>query len=137
MFHALSWFLVASLLLLWSLAAWALHALTAWTVANAAALTGAAASAGTLPDWLEPWVPTELSRWLGQLLAAAGPVVDSLLQAVPALSGGLTVVAWVVWGLGSVLLLLLGAGLHLLIAQWRRQAGVAGPRALRLPPAAV
>jgi hypothetical protein len=29
----------------------------------------------------------------------------------------------VIWGIGSVLLVLLGAGLHLLIALWRRRSG--------------
>jgi hypothetical protein len=43
-----------------------------------------------------------------------------MLQAVPALAGGLTVAAWVIWALGSLLLVLLGVGLHLLIAMWRR-----------------
>ena len=51
-----------------------------------------------------------------------------LLQAAPALSGGLTVLTWVVWGIGSVLLVLLGAGLHLLIALCLRHgSGGAGP----------
>ena len=45
------------------------------------------------------------------MLSGLAPVVDSLLQAAPALAGGLTVAIWVVWGIGSVLLVLLGAGL--------------------------
>ncbi len=58
------------------------------------------------------------------------PWIDSLLQAAPALSGGLTVGSWVIWGIGSVLLVLLGAGLHLLIALLRRRGrGGAGPDA--------
>jgi len=74
-------------------------------------LTGAASGAGTirLPDWLAPWVPPEIAQSAGQLLAGLGPVVDSLLQAAPALAGGVTVATWVVWGIGSVLLVMLGA----------------------------
>jgi hypothetical protein len=56
-------------------------------------------------------------------------MVDSLLQAAPALAGGLTVATWVVWGIGSVLLVLMGTGLHLLIALWRRRGGGNGPKA--------
>ena len=57
-------------------------------------------------------------------------MVDSLLQAAPALAGGLTVAAWVVWAIGGVLILLLGAGLHLLISLWRRSSGSgSGPTA--------
>ncbi len=35
---------------------------------------------------------------------------------------------WVIWGLGNVLLVLLGAGLHLLIAIWRRRGGGSDPQ---------
>lgn len=132
MFYALSWCFVAALLALWSLAAWALHAVALWTVSNAGALTGAASGAGTItvPEWLAPWVPPEAAQWVGQLMAGLMPVVDSLLQAAPALAGGLTVATWVIWGIGSALLVLLGAGLHLLIKLWRHRAGSeSGPRA--------
>lgn len=119
-----------ALLALWSLAAWALHAVAVWTVSNAGALTGAASGVGSiaLPDWLAPWVPAELVQAMTQMVAGLGPLVDGLLQAAPALAGGLTVVTWVVWAIGGVLLLLLGAALHLLIAMWRRRgSGGSGP----------
>lgn len=125
MFYALSWFVVVALLALWSLAAWGLHAVAVWTVTNAGALSGPASGVGAirLPDWLAPWVPPEIALSGSQLLAGLGPVVDSLLQAAPALAGGVAVATWVVWGIGSVLLVMLGAGLHLLIALWRRRGG--------------
>lgn len=124
MFYALSWFAVVSLLALWSLAAWALHAVAVWTVSSAGALTGAASGVGSmaLPDWLAPWVPAELVQAMTQLAAGLGPLVDGLLQAAPMLAGGLTVVTWVVWAIGGVLLVLLGVALHLLIAMWRRRS---------------
>jgi len=37
----------------------------------------------------------------------------------------------VIWALGSVLLVLLGVGLHLLIALWRRRGGGSGPQGHR------
>ena len=125
MLYALSWFVVFTSLALWSLAAWALHAVAVWTVSNAGALTGVASGASTLdlPNWLAPWVPPEVAQWGSQVLAGLAPFIDSLLQTAPALAGGLTVATWVVWGVGSVLLVLLGAGLHLLIALWRRRGG--------------
>lgn len=132
MFYALSWFFVVALLALWSLAAWALHAVAVWTVSNVGSLTGAVSGAGTItaPDWLTPWVPPEVAEWASQLMAGLAPIVDGLLQAAPALAGGLTVATWVIWGIGSVLLVLLGAGLHLLTALWRRRGGSeSGPRA--------
>ena len=141
MFYLINWFVVVALLALWSLAAWALHAAAVWAVSNAGALSGAASGAVsgagslTLPDWLAPWAPSELAQALTQLMAGLGPLVESLLQTAPALAGGLTVAAWVIWGIGSALLLLLGAGLHLLIALWRRRGGASGLSAGRLPAA--
>ncbi len=128
MFFALGWLAVIALLALWSLAVWALHAAAIWTVSNAGALSGAASGVGglVLPDWLAPWVSPALAQALARGMAGLGAVVDSLLQAAPALAGGLTVASWVVWGVGSLLLLLLGAGLHLLIALWRRRDGGGG-----------
>ena len=127
--YALTWFVVASLLALWSLAVWALHAVAVWTVSSAGALSGAAAGAAewAFPAWLAHWVPSEVAHAAGRLLASLAPVVEGLLQAAPSLAGGVSVAAWVIWGLGSVLLGLLGAGLHLLIALWRRRGPASHP----------
>ena len=137
MFYARSWFVVVALLALWSLAAWALNAVAGWTLSSAGTLTGAASGVGTvaLPDWLAPRVPPDVAQWASQAMGALAPLVDSLMQAAPALAGGMTVATWVIWGIGSALLLLLGSGLHLLIALLRRSGGGAGPSA-RSPLAA-
>lgn len=132
MFYALNWFILAALLALWSLAAWALHAAAVWSLSSAGAFAGAASGAGTiaLPDWLAPWLPPQAAQWASQTMGVLAPFIDSMLQAAPALAGGLTVVTWAIWGIGSVLLVLLGAGLHLLIALLRRRgSGAAGPNA--------
>ena len=130
MFYALSWFLVFGLFALWSLAAWAVHAVAMWSVSNAGALTGVTSGVEglRLPEWLSPWVPPEIAQTMTSLLSSFAPVVESLLQTTPALTGGLSMVIWVIWGLGSALLVLLGAGLHLLIAMWRRRARGSGPQ---------
>jgi hypothetical protein len=130
MLYALSWSVVFSLLALWSLAARAFHSITAWTVSNAGALTGAASGVEgfRLPVWLAPWVPPEIVQAMTSLLSGLAPAVESLIQAAPALAGGLTVATWLIWGLGSVLLVLVGAGMHLLIAMWRRRGGGPGPQ---------
>ncbi len=130
MFYLLSWFFVFGLFALWSLTAWAVHAVAAWSVSNAGALTGVASGVEDLrlPEWLAPWVPPEIAQAMTSLLASFAPVMESLLQTVPALAGGLTMVTWVIWGLGSALLLLLGVGLHLGIAMWRRHSGGSGPQ---------
>lgn len=137
MFYALSWFAVFGLLALWSLAAWAFHAVAVWAVSNAGMLKGATSGVEGfhLPGWLSPWVPPEMAQAMTSLLSGLAPAVEGLLQAAPALAGGLSVATWVVWGLGSALLVLLGVGLHLLIAMWRRRGG--GPLLPPRPPVTV
>ncbi|MCG3187081.1 MAG: hypothetical protein IOMNBAOH_01678 [Rhodocyclaceae bacterium] len=137
MFYAISWFAVLSLLALWSLAAWALHAVAVWTLSNVGALTGASSgvAAGVtglrLPDWLAPWVPQEVAQAMTSLLSGLAPFFEGLLQAAPALASGVTAATWVIWGLGSGLLVLLGAGLHLVIAMWHRRGAASGPNPAR------
>lgn len=129
MFYAIIWIIVASLLALWSLAAWALHAVGVWTVSNAGALSGAATGVESLrlPQRLAPWVPPEVAQSFATMLADLAPLVDSLLQSVPAVAGGVSVAVWVLWGIGAVLLIALGAVLHVLIAMWRRKSGGGTP----------
>jgi hypothetical protein len=123
MLYALSWFMVLLLLALWSLSVWALNALAVWTLSGAGQLSlpTAGTEALALPAWLAPWVPPELVQAIASTWAAFGPAVEWLLQAVPLLAGGVSILSWVVWALGSLLLLLLGGGLHLLIALLRRK----------------
>ncbi|MEI7465183.1 MAG: hypothetical protein WCJ87_07555 [Burkholderiales bacterium] len=130
MFYALSWIFVLGLLALWSLGVWALHAVAVWAVSNVGSLSGAASGIEglRLPDWLAPWAPPEVAQAVTSLLSGLAPVVEGLLQAVPALVGVLSVATWVVWGLGSMLLVLMGVGLHLLISMWRRRGGGSGPQ---------
>lgn len=125
MFYALSWFVIAALLALWSLAAWALQAIAVWTALNASARAGSTSGGGDLrlPDGLAPWVPPAIADAVHQIAAALGPTVDMLLRAAPALADGVAVVTWMAWALGCALLVLLGAALHLLIALWRRHGG--------------
>jgi hypothetical protein len=138
MFYALSWFVVLSLLAIWSLGAWAFHAVAVWAVSSAGSLSGTASGVEglRLPDWLAPWVPPEMVPAVASLRSGLEPVVEGLLQAVPALAGGLSVAMWVIWGLGSVLLVLVGAGLHLLIAMGRRRDGGGSDHPPRPPVAA-
>ncbi len=101
MIYALSWLLIFSLLALWSLAVWVVNSIAVGTVSNTGTLTGATSA------------------------------VEGLLQVVPALAGGLTMAAWVIWAVGSAPFVLLGAGLHLLITMWRRSIGRSGPQPAR------
>ena len=126
MFYAFSWFVVLSLLALWSLAAWAFHSITAWTVSNAGVLVGGAGATEGLrmPDWLAPWVPPEFALALTAMVSAFTPAIEAVLGWAPALAGGLSVAVWVIWGIGSVLLIVLGFVATGLIAVLRRRASV-------------
>jgi hypothetical protein len=131
MFYALSWLFVLGLLALWSLGAWALHAITLWSTSNVGALSGHAKAVEelNLPAWLAPWFPVEWVSAMKAMAAAMMPMVESVLAHAPDLGGGLSVVVWVLWGAGGLLLLLLGAALHAVIALLRRRTG--GPLAAR------
>ena len=126
MFYAFSWFVVFGLLALWSLAAWAFHSITAWTISNAGALTGGAGATEGLrmPDWLAAWVPPEFALALSSMVSAITPAIEAVLGWAPALAGGLSVVVWVVWAIGSVLLVVLGFVVTGLIAVLRRRASM-------------
>jgi len=131
MFYAITWFLSFMLLALWSLACWGVHAVTVWAVGSAGALAGgsAAMDAVLLPEWIKVWIPPQLAEEFGAMIASAGPVVQAALETVPALSGAVTVLAVVIWGLGALALLALAVGAHVLIAVLKRRttsAGVSG-----------
>jgi hypothetical protein len=121
MFYALGWFAVFILIALWSLGAWAFHAVTAWTISSAGALAGSSGAIEALhvPDWLAPWVPEEFALALASMLSAFTPVVEAVLEWAPALAGGLSVAVWVVWAIGSAMLIVLGVVLSAMFAVLR------------------
>lgn len=123
MFYALAWFLSFALLALWSLACWGLHAVTVWAVAGAGALAGGGAALGgsLWPEWINFWIPPDLAQTLQSMIAALGPMVQAALETVPFLSGAVSVLAWVIWGLGALTLLALTIGAHVLIAVFKRR----------------
>ena len=124
MWYAISWFLSFMLLALWSLACWGVHALPVWALARTGALSAGAAGMPALlvPQWLRDWIPPQLTQDFEALIASVGPVVQSMLEAVTALSGAVSVLAWAIWGLGAVVLVALAVGAHLVIAMLRRRS---------------
>jgi len=110
MFYALNWFVVVSLFILWSLAAWAFHSIATWTVANAATLAGGAGSIEALqvPAWLAPWVPSEYASSLNLMISSLTAALETMLGWAPAMAGGLSIAVWMGWAIGAVLLIVLG-----------------------------
>jgi hypothetical protein len=125
MLYAISWSVILILLTLWSLAAWLLHTATSWAMSSAGSLPellGGAKPQG-LPEWLAAWLPPELVQALSAWLPALAQAFDSLLQAAPALGSGLGIAVGVIWALGSLLLAILGVGLHAMLMYAKRRAG--------------
>jgi hypothetical protein len=48
-----------------------------------------------------------------------------VLGTAPALAGGITVLAWVIWAIGSLMLVGAGVAGHLGLATWRGRKGLA------------
>ena len=123
MFYALNWFVVVSLFILWSFAAWAFHSLAAWTIANAGTLAGGdgAIEALQVPVWLAPWIPSEYASGLNLMISSLTPAIQTVLEWAPALAGGLSIAVWTVWAIGAALLIVLGLLVTGLIAVLRRR----------------
>jgi hypothetical protein len=98
--------------------------LTDWL--SAAMASGAAGSAldqigqWPVPAWLAPWVDpawvetmqASVLEWL-QWLSAAMPAIGGLM-------GWISPLVWLLWGLGLVVLLCVGGGLHFLARRFDR-----------------
>lgn len=136
MLYALNWFVIFSLLALWSLGAWAFHAVSAWTLSSAGAMAGTSGAIEALrvPDWLAHWTPPELALALASMLSAFAPAIEAVLGWAPALAGGLSAAVWVVWGIGSALLIVLGLLATGMIGMLRRR--VTAPATPSRSPAA-
>ena len=132
MWHGVVWLVTACLLALWSLGAWALHAVAQWAAgfagAKAAGAAGGLAEAakqmGALkpPEWLAIWLPPGAQEQWGAMVSLFTPWVEYALTHAPSLVAWLAPAIWVVWALGGVLLLALGGSLSLLIRAIKRRA---------------
>lgn len=124
MLYAVSWFLVLALLATWSTCVWALHSLVVWSMSGAGALAGQSqhlegrAVAGWAGSWLPPdWLPLFQSG-----ASSALAFVASAFSVLPTAVAWLTPLAWVVWGIGLLVLLVGGVALHALIFTARKRA---------------
>ncbi|MFN4118248.1 hypothetical protein [Acidovorax sp.] len=128
MLYIVNWTIVMLLFALWSLAAWAFHAVVVWAITMAPTLTGPAAdlSSVPVPAWLLQFLPIEAIQGLIVALTETWTLLAGFLNAAPSVVSGVTAVTWAVWGLGSASLLALGVGIHLCVSLWvRRSAGTA------------
>lgn len=124
MFYAMLWFLVLALLALWSACVWVLHGLAVWSLTGVGAMVGQSPQLERLPvpQWIAIWLPPDLVPAVQASAAAVLPWLEAALSALPSLAGWLAPLAWVVWGLGFLVLALCGLALHAVIAMARRPA---------------
>lgn len=126
----LLWSVVGVLLALWSAVVWLGHLVLS-------ALLGAAGhlpvQTVTLPEaWLR-WLPVDVAESIPRAVESARPVLQSVLDVMPALAGGVAVLAWVTWTVGTVLLLLAAGASHAGLRWWQRNQPPAAPRAPLIP----
>ena len=127
--HVLVWLSLALLLLLWSLLAWATHALAGWSGWSAWATAGGAGAddwqawigALELPAWLAPWLPAQSLEAVKAMLAAAAPMLEWAAASAPALLAWMPTMVFALWAVGAVLLVLAGVALSVAVGVWRRR----------------
>jgi len=124
---SLFWSVVGVLLAVWSSVVWLGHALLAALLGGAGQLP---VKELALPESWTGWLPQAVSESMTQALEAAQPVLQAVAGQMPALAGGVTVLAWVVWALGVVLLLLTGAAAHAGLRRWQLSQRPASPAGL-------
>lgn len=133
--HLLVWLPTLLLIVLWSLFAWAAHALAGWSgwTAWAGGGTGdwrAWIDALALPAWLAPWLPAESLEAVKTMLVAGAPLMEWLVASMPALMAWLPALVLVIWAVGTGLLVLGGVLGSVAVGLWRRklQPSLAGAR---------
>ena len=124
MLHAISWFLALALLLIWTACVWVLHSLAAWSLTGVGAMVGQSQQIDrlTVPGWIDVWIPSDLILTFKTTAANVLPWIESALSVLPSVGVWLTPLAWIVWGVGLVILMIGAAALHALISVTRRAA---------------
>lgn len=125
MVFVVGWVLVLLLLAVWSGVVWAGQALLAGTLSHVGA---AGAGEWRVPDALSGGVPAPWAEWLAGAFETVAPLLQGLVGLLPAVAGGITVLAWVTWGLGAALLIGAGVALHVAVALWRKARPTIQPR---------
>jgi len=121
--YAISWFLVLMLLAIWSVTAWALHAVAAWSTRGLGQLVDQAQTLEQLlPAWVALWLPSEWMDAIKANTAVVLPWLQSALSDMPSVAHWFGPMAWGVWAMGAVFLVVSGVALHTLIALMRRAA---------------
>ncbi len=107
--HFLVWIVAGLLAALWSLLCWTGHAVLSWQGWSQGLDWAAQVSRIEVPQSLADWLGSGGVETLRRLLIEVGPVIEGAVSWLPDLSGWITAIAWVMWSLG-VLFLIVCAG---------------------------
>lgn len=121
----LLWSVVGVLLAVWSATVWLGQLLLSALLGGAGQLPVRDLA---LPEAWTRWLPQGVSEAMTQAIEQAQPVLQGVLDGLPALSGGVTLIAWVTWAVGAALLLLAGGASHASLRWWQRHQKPATPR---------
>lgn len=132
--HLLVWLTALLFVVLWSLFAWAAHALAGWSGWTAWAGGGAGdwrawIDALALPAWLAPWLPAPSLEAVKAMLVAWAPLMEGVVASMPALLSWLPALVLVIWAVGTGLLVLGGVLGSVAVGIWRRKLQPALPGA--------
>ena len=122
MLIAMTWILAVTLLAIWSVAVWVLHALVHGSLTHVGALVDQPQHLEALPEWIAVWLPPDWVLTFKAITAAVLPVVESAFSVLPSAAHWLTPLAWVSWGLGLVIVVGGGLAVTALISMTRRAA---------------
>jgi hypothetical protein len=126
----LLWVVVGVLLAIWSAVVWLGHLLLTAVLGGAGHLP---VKDLALPEAWTRWIPQGISESIAQAIEAAQPMLQTALDTMPALATGVTVLAWVTWAVGSLLLLLAGGASHAGLRWWQRHQQATPQRPHLLP----
>jgi hypothetical protein len=120
----LLWVCVAVLGLLWTGLAALGASLVGWG-AGVLASGGAAewarvAAQWPVPTWMSLWIDPDAVRAMQEALLWGLQALQQSLPWVASMVGWLVPLVWVIWGFGVLLLVVLAAGAHLLVARGAR-----------------
>ena len=130
MVFLVGWVLVLLLLALWSGLVWSGAAMLAALLSHAGAV---GADDWSLPPALAEALPVWAAEWLIGTLENLTPQLQSLAAALPGLAGWVNALAWIVWGAGALVLLVVGAAVHVAVALVRKSRAPSPPRVAGAP----
>jgi hypothetical protein len=126
----LLWGVVGVLLAVWSATVWLGQVLLSALLGGAGHLP---VKELALPEAWTRWLPGGASESMTQAIEAAQPLLQAVLGQMPALASGATVLAWVVWAVGTGLLLAAGLASHAGLRWWQRNQQPPTPRVTFIP----